>query len=70
MRYPKNLRNIQRFKNISTADKWETILSFAKVILESRRQIYSGQAETMVSGIHNTEKRIRTSIPVGLKKDS
>lgn len=24
----------------------------------------------MVIGIHNTEKRIRTNIPVGLKKDS
>lgn len=46
--YPKIQNYIQ--------DKQEEILSFTKVTLQWRRQIYSGQAVTMVTGIHNIEK--------------
>lgn len=38
-------------------DKQEEILPFNKVTLKWRRQIYSGQAVTMVTGIHNTQKK-------------
>lgn len=38
-------------------DKQEEILSFTKVTLKWRKQIFSGQAVTMVTGVHNAEKR-------------